>query len=280
MLRRLRQGDPILPREPRRPVPWRAGHVLLVIALYAALAALMGSQAELFLGPEAVREPVIRDVEKTDTVHTIARLLIEGSPWVRLMCVFIAAVVAPIAEEFLFRVLLQGWLEALQRRLRPKMPVLRRWVPGAIGPVVLASFLFAMMHFRVARPIRHPDYEVYLMVGTGLISALTVVFAVVILWARAGATAEDLGWSPERLLSDIRLGLTAFAGLAGPIYVATVGLGLLLPRFIAPDPFVLFLFALALGTLYHRTHRIAPAIVLHMALNITSLAMVLPLIWK
>ena len=37
--------------------------------------------------------------------------------------------------------------------------------------------------------------------------------------------------------------------------------------------FVLFFFALALGTLYYRTHSVVAPIVLHMALNVTSLTM-------
>ena len=64
--------------------------------------------------------------------------------------------------------------------------------------------------------------------------------------------------------------LIAFAGLAAPIYGIQVVLLELLPSDFVPDPITLFLFALALGTLYHRTHRVVPAITLHMALNGTT----------
>jgi membrane protease YdiL (CAAX protease family) len=47
----------------------------------------------------------------------------------------------------------------------------------------------------------------------------------------------------------------------------------LLPSYVAADPFTLFPFALVLGTLYCRAHRIVPAIVLHAALNTTSLVL-------
>ena len=40
----------------------------------------------------------------------------------------------------------------------------------------------------------------------------------------------------------------------------------------APDPIPLFFLALVFGALYHRTHRIAPSLVLHMAFNATSIA--------
>ena len=69
----------------------------------------------------------------------------------------------------------------------------------------------------------------------------------------------------------VGLGLVAAMAVVAPIYVIQVWLVLLLPHYIAVDPVPLFLFALVLGTLYYRTHRIVPAVVLHMALNLTSL---------
>jgi membrane protease YdiL (CAAX protease family) len=40
---------------------------------------------------------------------------------------------------------------------------------------------------------------------------------------------------------------------------------------VAPDPVPLFFFALVLGTIYYRTHRILPTIVTHAAFNATTL---------
>lgn len=96
------------------------------------MAVLMGL-AEPLLGPEVTRKPTMYNVEKANAAHTIARLLSEGNPWALVLCGLSAVVVAPIVEEFLFRVLLQGWLEAAQRRLRPRMPTLRRLVPVLWG---------------------------------------------------------------------------------------------------------------------------------------------------
>ena len=56
-----------------------------------------------------------------------------------------ALVAAPLFEEFLFRVLLQGWFEAIEARRR----VLRLGIPGegpAWWPIVLSAALFAMLH--------------------------------------------------------------------------------------------------------------------------------------
>ena len=81
----------------------------------------------------------------------MGQLIAEGNVWVFLLCVISAAVVAPISEEFLFRVLLQGWLEALEHRWRRQMPTLRRLIPRGTGPILLTSLLFARLHFRVER---------------------------------------------------------------------------------------------------------------------------------
>ncbi len=49
--------------------------------------------------------------------HPIITLLKEHrQPWLLALCAFSAVIVAPLAEEFFFRVLLQGWLESLAAR--------------------------------------------------------------------------------------------------------------------------------------------------------------------
>jgi hypothetical protein len=106
-------------------------------------------------------------------------------------------------------------------------------------------------------------------------SVLTTLCALAVLRFRAGATAVDLGWSPQHFWPDVRLGLIAFAGLAAPLYLLQFGLNYLLPSYLAPDPITIFLFTLVLGTLYHRTHRLVPSVTLHMALNGTSMLMLL-----
>ena len=71
------------------------------------------------------------------------------SGWAVLLCVAAAVVVAPVVEEFLFRLLLQGWLEALERRLAEADADAAAAPAAGFGPVLLSSLLFAAMHFRV-----------------------------------------------------------------------------------------------------------------------------------
>ncbi len=203
----------------------------------------------------------------------MAQLVTEGNVWVLLLCVVSAAIVAPVTEEFFFRVLLQGCLAAWQHRWRRQMPTLRRLIPGGIGPIVLTSLLFARMHFRVDTPQFNVRFLLFLLAGDAVVRLLALAFTVGWLRWRVGATAADLGWAPACVLGDVKLGLAAFAAVAAPVYAVQMGLRCLLPECIAPDPVPLFFLALVLGTLYYRTNRMTPSVVLHAALNGTSLVL-------
>jgi len=268
-----RRGVPVLPYEPRRGVPWRGIDLFSVLLVYLAGQIGMFLSARLVLGAEATEPPMIRNVEQPDASHAVARVLAGGDIWTLLLCGLTAAIVAPIVEEFLFRVLLQGYLEDIERRLRPQMPTLRRLVSRGTGPILLTSLLFARMHFRVDTPEMGMSFLLWLLIGNAVVGLLTVVFAVGLLRIHGRATAMDLGWSWDRFAGDVGLGLLAFVAVAVPIYLLQVTLSAIFPRYVAADPLTLLVFSVALGLLYFRTHRVVPSIVVHMALNITSLAM-------
>ncbi|MCD4727607.1 MAG: CPBP family intramembrane metalloprotease [Pirellulales bacterium] len=265
-----RQRRPVIPYQPRRPVPWGALDLSFVMLIFLAAQACVLFFAAKYLGADAVHAPAAYDPDKESTLHAALQLMAEADAWVLLLCGFSVIVAAPVAEEFLFRVVLQGWLESLEGRHRRRMPALRRLLPRAVMPIALASFLFAMMHFRVDGPPIDKRFLVFMMAGNSAAGLLTVALAVLVLRWRVGATAADFGWSPSTIRGDVRLGLTAFAAVAVPIYAVQFALILLLPKYVAADPIALFLLALVLGTLFYRTHRIVPAIVLHASLNATS----------
>jgi hypothetical protein len=87
------------------------------------------------------------------------------------------------------------------------------------------------------------------------------------------AKGQVLGYGHYSPASQIRVRLLAFGAVAAPLYFMQGTLGTLMPGSPWVDPITLTCFALVLGTLYYRTHRIVPSIVLHMALNATSVAM-------
>lgn len=61
-----------------------------------------------------------------------------------LLAALVAAVVAPVAEEFLFRVILQGWLE--KKQIQALHVGDASDVSPGMGPAAVVSILFAVMH--------------------------------------------------------------------------------------------------------------------------------------
>lgn len=265
---RLWNRQSAVPLARRRQVPWSGLDLFLVFVFFVLASIVMFAVIGQVLGPDAAEPAAGADVE---TSHAIVQLFRGGNPWMILLCVVSAVVLAPIVEEFLFRVLLQGWLERVDRRLRPMLPDLRRFVPWGLAPVVLSSALFAMVHFRVAEPPMNTRYLMFMMVGNGLVGISTVVFAILLMRLKCGATASDLGFVGKEFLQDVGLGLVAAAGVVFPVFILQAVLTTVLPKWVAADPLPLFCFAVVLGFLYCRTHRVVASMVLHMSLNAASL---------
>jgi membrane protease YdiL (CAAX protease family) len=291
LARRRRRGIALLPYQPRRRVPWQGWDVLLVVVFYVLALEVAGEIVARVLGPDAMRplpsspgpagpadgdddgghaqEP--RSSGPAGPVHPLMRLLGGGDLWVQLGAALTAVVVAPVVEECFFRVLLQGWLEAAERRRRRRLPGLRRLLPHGAAAVIASSLVFACLHARAGDKEYPLPYVTAMLLGQAAASVLATAFALAWVRVRAGATPRDLGWAPEHLWSDVRTGLLAFAAVAVPTYALQFLFWSLLPKGVAADPAPLFFFALVLGSLYYRTHRIVPAIVLHMSLNACTL---------
>jgi len=279
---RLWNREPVLPLVRRWQVPWSGFDLLFVFAFFVLSSGLMFAVVGHILGPDADGPAAGAGIGGNDveTSHAIVQLFRGGNPWMIMFCVVSAVVVAPIVEEFLFRVLLQGWLERVDRRLRPMLPMLRRMVPWGVAPVVLSSVIFAMVHFRVASPPMNTRYLLLMMVGNSLVGILTVVFAILLLRLKNGATASDFGFVVGKILPDVCLGLVAAAAVIFPVFILQAVMTAVLPKWVAADPLPLFCFAVALGFLYFRTHRIVASIVLHMSLNLASLVMLWLYMWR
>lgn len=268
---RISHGEPVIRRQWRRPVPWTALEVVLIFAVYFTVAS--GAQRLLLtrLAHTAIEPATAGGPTPASAEHAIARLLSQGSPALLVLCAIAAAVVAPIVEEFLFRLVLQGWLEALLFRQRRRFPSLRRLLPGGTGPILLVAFLFALAHFRVSEAPRPWQFYAAGVVGAGLGGIAAVAAAITLLRLFHRARLSDFGVVPAKIAPDVMLGLLAFAALAVPIYAVQLEVSQIVPKWLAPDPAAIFVLALGLGFLYYRTHRIVPSIVTHAALNITSL---------
>ncbi|MDZ7618406.1 MAG: CPBP family intramembrane glutamic endopeptidase, partial [Patescibacteria group bacterium] len=182
--RRL-EGQPLLPTEPRTPVPWGGGDVLAVLAAKLVFTALVLGLMRWWLGLELTKTPLPDEAATPEVAHAVLQAMASGGPWVLLLCVISAVVVAPVAEEFLFRVLLQGWLESGLERAKFLFPALQPLSYGAAGPILFSSLLFAAVHFRTAGTPPPSDVLVAMLLGNALIWLLTVAFAVAWLHYRA-----------------------------------------------------------------------------------------------
>lgn len=294
----------LLPYEPRRSVPWGGLEVFAVVVLYAGLSvflvALLGPERkprdiDAELPPAVAVEQVATDDEPTE--HSLITM-IRGKPSlvVVIAAIFLATVAAPITEELFFRLLLQGWLEKVEKQSRAKAAVIPELFPGVLGevlvacirpfiwsrhtlpglvPMLLQAAIFAALHARTGKTSEEPSTILRLMIldKTSLLLSIGLVLAYVRL--RRDATDADFGVVPAKLCKDIGIGLATFFIIAIPIYSIQVGISSVLPKSVAADPVPLLLFALVLGFLYFRTHRIVPGIVMHTALNATSMAALL-----
>lgn len=102
------------------------------VALLATVAPIVGLQALLETW-FPYKHPLIEAIRAHPDAQTL------------LATAFAALVAAPLFEEFLFRVLLQGWLEAIEFRRR----TVRLGIPGdgpAWWPILVSSLFFSMMH--------------------------------------------------------------------------------------------------------------------------------------
>lgn len=275
LLARRRRGIPLLAYEPRRVVPWGTGHALLVVVGHRLALELAPRLIAGLVGISAIAAGPADQPAASSTDHPVSQLLRERPGFgVLLICALSVVLVAPIVEEFVFRVVFQGGLEADDRRARRQ----RRGVPGwprGLMPMGLVSLVFAALHYRVASPALNSQFILAAVIGSAVANLLVMCVSVWLLRRTTGATWEDLGLVPRRLARDVRMGLVAFLAAAPLVYGAQALALWLLPRSIAPDPVGLFVFAMALGYVYFRTHRATPSIVVHMTLNGSTLALLL-----
>jgi len=279
IVRRAVRSEPIVPYQPRRPVPWQGiDLVLVVFFFFIALSAIVDLDRRLFVGnAPAGRRPAQTDgpaqLAKPTTEHALLVLLQEDRRLTTLAwCILVAVVVAPIAEEVFFRLLVQGWLEAVERRWRRHFRFSRGAFRGAF-PVLASSLAFALTHCREPETPPGPEVILHALLCQMFANLATLGFALALVRTRAGATPVDLGFCRKELARDMGLGLGAALAIVPWIYPINLLLTQLLPEGVPADPYTLVLFAVVLGLLYYRTHRIVPSIVLHMALNATSLAL-------
>ncbi len=167
--------------------------------------------------------------------HPLILILKENPDPVFLMITGLSAVVvAPLSEEYFFRLLLQGWLE--------KAAIARGGLHG-----LMAAGGNAEETDKEAYDVETPDNPY------------------------APPSVRPTGKMESADLSSVPRDEKERSIPRWPIVVSGV-LFALMHASHGPDPIPLFLLALGLGYLYQRTHRILPSIIVHLLLNACSLA--------
>ncbi|GAB6184718.1 CPBP family glutamic-type intramembrane protease [Thermopirellula anaerolimosa] len=203
------------------------------------------------------------------------------------LCFLVAVVAAPVMEETLFRLLLQGWLATREWQIRRWLNNSRRWSRrrGAeslslahsqqfgVVSVLVVAVCFSLIHFRSTSDV--PSADSILAIMLRQLFGYGAAWPLLVLWLTLGRGVRLGTWglARETFWPDVVLGLRWFATLAVPIYGLQVGLSAITPDSVVVDPLTLFPFGLVSGVLCLRTGRLLPAIVFHMALNGTSLAL-------
>ena len=293
IFRRVLSQRPVVRFSPRRQVPWNGLDVFAVLFASVVFASLLAFAISKIYGEsnlpgkpaEAAEQPIevaagkdkpapAPDNEPIDVrrSHPIMILLnADSSAAIVLLCILSVVVMAPVAEEFFFRLLLQGYLEKINFRHRRLLRHSARLV--GLWPLLLTSVLFASLHARGPRQEIPPVDDLIYMIATDTFSKVVLVLgAIVYLRKFRGATWKDLGIRFDTLGTDVRLALGAFLAVFVPIIAFQFGLSEWFPDYV-PDPVPLFPLALALGYLYLRTHRILPSLLLHLFFNASSMAL-------
>ena len=243
-------------------VPWTGFDVLLLLAVW--FAPLFASVAAISIASLSQPQIEATAVEKQDHKHPIAQLIEQSkkSPVVFLIVFLSAVVVAPIIEEFLFRMLFQGWLEVKFKQLQ---------LPCASGvAIVVVSIFFAVIHMSNHAAI---DASALLngLVVTMFFSLTVFAAGVIYLTQIRSVRIADYLIVPVR---SVRPRFFICVGCCLLVIVFCLALNACLTlNFPGTNvaPVSIFFFSLALGILYSRTQNLSYCILLHACLNGISL---------
>lgn len=287
--RRWRHGEPLVPREPRREVPWRLIHVvsylllnLVFISLFAALAEPARDPLEIATAPQPTMRGMIASSLAALAGVAVGIPLIQwtagatrkdwGLPgsWseagrdFRLGAALSTAVVIPI---FLVQWLLT-WLVIQWSESPDVHPILRALDAGANAMSFLTFLLIAV----VAAPLTEELFFRVLLQGwferlaQGAARETRPVVAPLESLDSTQIMTIPIDRPTELVVRPAFAPRWPIVASAAIFAAAHAGHG--------PDPIPIFLLALALGYLYHQTHRLLPSLALHACFNGYSVVLV------
>ena len=247
-------------------IPWTGFDVLLffilwLVAQHALMHYVVSSQEQ----PQAV-------AEKNEHKHPIHQLLEQekNTPAVLFIAFLTVVIAAPLIEELLFRLFLQGWLEA---------KLAQRQIPYAnVIAIVAVSYFFAIIHGGPRNPL---DTQTLLLQYTAVSMTSLLIFALGICYLMRirGMSVVHCFIGPESFFRPRFLRNAGYCVLALTLILGLSGILNGIVPDTNTDPIPIFFLSLVLGMIYSRTRNLSYCILLHACLNLTSLAFVLLSVW-
>ena len=257
----------MIPYLPRTPVPWIGMELFFFFIAWNLILGVSVGVCRNLQFSSHIQERVLEPERMQELLkeHEITQLIVCGrdDPRIFLVVLLTGVIVIPIGEEFLFRLLLQGYLEKLESSLRKFLRMSR-----GLFAVLCPAAIFAAIHLRSTaekRPFQNLfDDILAFLIGYIVLIAATVAYLSLI----RGATSCDLGIDRRKIFGDCLLGFGTACLLTPPIYLLNHGLTTLVGDVaLTLDPIPIFFFSVGTGVLYFRTHRILPGIMFHMVFN-------------
>ena len=256
-------------QEPEKSsVPWTFLDVALFFALWLGAQVIIGSivLAAHSTSPSPSQESLAADSDGEGYKHPIEQLVQQSknAPIILLVAFLSVVVVAPLIEEFIFRLLFQGWLEST---------LLQFHVPGASGvAVVVVSCCFAAIHAGSGSDLS-VQALLSLFMAFIILNLLVFTLGIIYLVRVKNIKLTDYLFGTERFFHP---NFFPCAGYCLLVILLCFGLNAALEMAYPhtnTSPIPIFFFSLALGTLYSKTKNLSYCILLHACLNGMSFAM-------
>ncbi len=247
----------------------------------------------------------VKELSKEDrdlaTQHPFARMLLraKGKPyfWIAFILFTLSVVIiAPIVEELIFRVVLQGAFEKLtyDRQGRDRivvdgeiqepalLPALSLNLKNFLRVVLPPALIFAILHFSLPEDPNDPEKSATLFkttVSSVIGNIFVVAIGLAILKRSLGANKQDLGFGSfaekiqerfRQYLGEFARGAILFCFSLPLIYLTQNALKNILPNVVV-DPVPILVFALWEGVVFFKTHSYPTVVGMHVGLNFTSL---------
>ncbi|MDO4628005.1 MAG: CPBP family glutamic-type intramembrane protease [Planctomycetia bacterium] len=213
--------------------------------------------------PAVIIEKVLQCTEKDHgTEHVAVRYLQENPSFAKFFFMFLyAAILVPILEEFLFRLVLQGWCDARERE------IFRRRRGNGWRSMILVSLLFALVHFHAAGDFQEESVQKLQFTVSALSACVVLLAGFSVLHSQLMLTWREVGLDFRYWREDVALGTYGFFAGAFPTYVIQRALTEPLKEYCSADFIALVPIALVFGFLYWRTRRLLPSIFAHCLYN-------------